>query len=55
MQFIATHDALQLNNEPSYLHNVLDLVLVPANLSKSVVHQLPPFGGSDHMVQVVAV
>jgi hypothetical protein len=55
VQFILERDLHQLNLEPSRLDNTLDLVLVPPSLHSSKMYQLPPFGGSDHCVQVVTL
>ena len=53
VHFMHDFNLRQLNNEPSHIANTLDLVLVPPRLYESEVSQLPPFGWSDHMTQVV--
>ena len=53
VKFMHDFNLRQLKKEPSRLANTLDIVLVSPRLYESEVSQLLPFGGSDHMTQVV--
>ena len=48
-EFILDFDLRQLNSAPTRLTNTMDFVLAPPRFHDSVVSQLPPFTGSDHM------